>query len=260
MHASDALRDLVERGLAGLEWAHGTGGLGGLGVSMRYALDGGGKRIRPIMCLATAEAAGAPPCAALDAALALELVHTFSLIHDDLPALDNDDERRGRATVHRAFGEGVALLAGDALLVAALRLAATYEDPAVIRVLADATAGMIGGQYLDITDPDVDPALLHRLKTGRLFGAAIGLGLAVAGLDESEQTPWHAFADDFGLLFQIVDDLLDDDGYVARIGSDATRALGAVTLGRARVNLDGIEADTSVLREIVEAVASRIRL
>ena len=123
---------------------------------MRYALEGG-KRIRAVICLATAEAAGAEPEAALPAAAALELVHAFSLVHDDLPALDDDDERRGRPSAHVAFGEGVALLAGDALLAEAFRLALTYQDAGAARELAEATLGMIGGQYLDITRADVPP-------------------------------------------------------------------------------------------------------
>ena len=126
MQAPDALFDLTEAYLAGLEL---TPELGAQQASMRYALEGG-KRIRAIICLATAEAAGTDPEAALPAAAALELVHAFSLVHDDLPALDDDDERRGRPSAHVAFGEGVALLAGDALLAAALRLALSYPTPA----------------------------------------------------------------------------------------------------------------------------------
>ena len=132
---------------------------------MRYALEGG-KRIRAVICLATAEAAGAEPETALPAAGALELVHAFSLVHDDLPALDDDDERRGRPSAHMAFGEGIALLAGDALLVEAFRLVLSYPTSDAALELAEATLGMIGGQYLDITGADDDLAELHRLKTG----------------------------------------------------------------------------------------------
>ena len=108
---------------------------------MRYALDGGGKRLRPVLCLATAEAAGADPHDALPAATAIELVHTFSLAHDDLPALDDDDERRGRPSVHVAFGEAEAILAGDALLAEAVRLALSYRDASVARELVGAVSG-----------------------------------------------------------------------------------------------------------------------
>ncbi len=254
MQGPDELRDLVERGLGDLRLSP---SLSGLETAMRYALDGGGKRIRPVLCLATAEAAGAPPSEALPAAVALELVHTFSLVHDDLPAMDDDDERRGRPSAHVAHGEGVALLAGDALLTEALRLALAYDEPEIARELADATLGMIGGQFLDITGADADLAELHRLKTGRLFAAAVGLGLWVAGLDPVEQEPWRAFGEELGLLFQVVDDVLDGDGYVARLGESGARSLAAEAAERARERLEALEAETSVLRELVDGLAVR---
>jgi geranylgeranyl diphosphate synthase, type II len=223
---------------------------------MRYALEGG-KRIRAVICLATAEAAGVGPEAALPAAAALELVHAFSLVHDDLPALDDDDERRGRASTHVAFGEGIALLAGDGLLVEAFRLALTYPTPAPARELADATLGMIGGQYLDITGADADLDELHRLKTGRLFAAAVGLALWVAEVPESGQAPWRAFGEELGLLFQIVDDVLDGDGYATRLGTVAARDLAGEAAERARRALASISAETSVLRAIVDSLAVR---
>src|SRR6185312_15210498 len=145
MRAPDELLRLVEDYLAGLTLSP---DLGAQRESMLYALEGG-KRIRAVICLGTAEAAGGDVDAALPAAAALELVHAFSLVHDDLPAMDDDDERRGRPSAHAAFGEGVALLAGDGLLVEAFRLALTYSSTGVARELADATLGMIGGQYLD---------------------------------------------------------------------------------------------------------------
>ena len=151
MRPADELRDAVEAYLAAHSFAS---ELGELGEAMRYSLEAGGKRIRPVLCLAVAEAAGGDVEDALPAAAALELVHTFSLVHDDLPALDDDDERRGRPSAHVAFGEGVALLAGDALLAEALRLALRYEASDVARELVDATLGMIGGQYRDITGDD----------------------------------------------------------------------------------------------------------
>ncbi len=147
---------------------------------MRYALQGGGKRIRPVLCLATGEAAGAEPEELLPAATAIELVHTFSLVHDDLPALDDDALRRGRASAHIEYGEAVAILAGDALLAQALDLALSYGRTEVARELARATLGMIGGQYLDVTDGRAELAQLHALKTGRLFSAAVGSALWVA--------------------------------------------------------------------------------
>jgi geranylgeranyl diphosphate synthase type II len=254
MLAPDALRDLVERGLQEQVLAPELGELEG---ALRYALEGGGKRIRPVICLATAEAAGAPPTEALSAALALELVHTFSLVHDDLPAMDDDDERRGRPSAHVAFTEAVALLAGDALLAEGLRLALSYERPEVALELVDATLGMIGGQYLDITGRDADLAELHRLKTGRLLAASVGLGLWVAGLEAGEQSPWRAFGEELGLLFQAVDDVLDGDGYAARLGIEGARGVAQDAARRARARLDDVEADTSVLAALVGELAVR---
>ena len=253
MLAPDALRELVERYLAELALAP---ELGEQGSSVRYALARG-KRVRGQICLATAEAAGGAVDAALPAAAALELVQAFSLVHDDLPALDNDAERRGRPSVWVQFGEHVAILAGDALLAEAFRQASSYPTSAVARELAEATLGMIGGQYRDVTGDDADLAELHRLKTGRLFAASVGLGLWAAGVPEPEQMPWRAFGEELGPLFQIVDDILDGDGYAARLGLEAARTLAAEAAGRATGSLDAIDADTSVLRAIVGELAAR---
>src|SRR5581483_3725140 len=133
----------------------------------------------------------------LPAAAALELVHTFSLVHDDLPALDDDEERRGQPSTWKQFGEAVGILAGDALLAEAVRLTTTYERTHVARELAEATLGMIGGQYLDITGTAPDEATLHKLKTGCLFSAAVGLALWVGEVDD--QRSWRAFGDELGL-------------------------------------------------------------
>src|SRR5262245_66500640 len=168
MRPADELRDAVETYLRSLSFAP---ELGGLEEALRDSLESGGKRVRPVLCLAVAETNGASIDLALPAAAALELVHTFSLVHDDLPAMDDDDERRGRPSAHVAFGEGVALLAGDALLAEGLRLALTCESEEVARHLAAATLGMIGGQYRDITGDTTDLEEIHRLKTGRLFVA-----------------------------------------------------------------------------------------
>src|SRR5439155_7209384 len=170
------------------------------------------KRIRPVLCLAVAEAAGGTVEHALPAAAAVELVHTFSLVHDDLPALDDADTRRGRPSSHVAFGEGVAILAGDALLAEAIRLALSYDDPGPARELVGATLGMIEGQHRDVTGDDEDLVEVDRLKTGRLFSAAVGLGLRTAHVPDAQQPPWRGFGEELGLLFQVVDDLLDGDG------------------------------------------------
>jgi geranylgeranyl diphosphate synthase type II len=250
----DELRPLVENYLEGLElWP----ALHGQAESVRYSIVVGGKRVRPVICLATAEAAGAEPEDALAAGCALELVHTFSLVHDDLPALDDDEERRGQPSTWKRFGEAAGILAGDALLAEAFRLATSYETTHVARELAEATLGLIGGQYLDITGTAPDEPTLHKLKTGCLFGAAVGLALWVARVPEREQAAWRAFGDELGLLFQIVDDILDGDGYVATHGVDGARLLADEAAERARERLAAVDADTSVLREIVDGLAVR---
>jgi geranylgeranyl diphosphate synthase, type II len=254
--SEDELRDAIEAYLAALPL---TTELGGLEQALRYALESGGKRIRPILCLAVADAAGSPGAVddALPAAAAVELVHTFSLVHDDLPALDDDDERRGRPSAHVAFGEGVAVLAGDALLAEALRLVLSFDRPEPARELVDATLGMIGGQHRDITGDDADLESLHRLKTGRLFSASVGLGLWVAAVPLEGQAPWRAFGDELGLLFQAVDDVLDGDGLAARFGNDEARRVADGAAARAQARLDGLQADTSVLSDLVNGLLSR---
>ena len=253
MHSPDELRDHVESYVADLAL---TPELHGQAESVRYALVGG-KRVRGVICLATAQAAGADVDTALPAAAALELVHAFSLVHDDLPALDNDAERRGRASVWTEFGEAVAVLAGDALLAEAFRLALSYPFPHVGRELAQATLGMIGGQYLDVTGGAPDEATLHRLKTGCLFSAAVGTALWVAEIPESEQRPWRMFGDELGLLFQIVDDILDGDGYVLAHGEAGARRLADEAATRARTRLDAVPGETATLVEIVDSLATR---
>jgi geranylgeranyl diphosphate synthase type II len=254
MREADELRDAVEGYLATVAF---SADLGGLEEAVRYGLESGGKRIRPVLCLAAAEAAGGPVDEALAAAAALELVHTFSLVHDDLPGLDDDAERRGRPSVHVAFGEGTAVLAGDALLGEAVRLALSYEDPAIAQELVEATLGMIGGQYRDVTGDVADLAEVERLKTGRLFAAAVGLGIRVAGVPDGEQAPWRAFGEELGLLFQVVDDLIDGDGFAERLGRDVARQLADDAAERARARLDAIPADTAVLAALVDDLAVR---
>ncbi len=250
----EELRGLVESYLEELAF---TPELGGLEQALRYPLESGGKRIRPVLTLAVGEAAGAEPEQCLPAAAAVELVHTFSLVHDDLPALDDDDERRGRPSAHVAFGEAVALLAGDALLTEAFRLALSYPTPTVARELAQATLGMIGGQYRDVTGDIADLEALHRLKTGALFSAAVGVALWAADVPEREQAPWRAFGDELGLLFQIVDDVLDGDGYLLEHGAERARELAEDAAERARRRLEAISADTTVLVELVTGLAAR---
>src|SRR5436305_5121714 len=163
----DQLRALVEGYLDELAL---TPELGSLEAPVRRAP--GGKRVRPVRCLATADSIGLELGAIMPAAAAVELVHSFSLVHDDLPALDNDEERRGAPSVWAAFGEATAILAGDALLVEAFKLALSYPTPAVARELAHATQHMIGGQQLDL-EGGADLRRLHALKTGALFNASV---------------------------------------------------------------------------------------
>ncbi|MDP8911641.1 MAG: polyprenyl synthetase family protein [Actinomycetota bacterium] len=253
MRTPSELRSLVEAYLAELAL---TPELGGLEEPVRYALEAG-KRIRPVLCLATGEAVGAEAEHVLPAAAAVELVQAFSLVHDDLPALDDDATRRGRPSAHVRFGEGVALLAGDALLAEAFRLALSYPTPVVARELAAATLAMIGGQYRDVSGDDADLAALHRLKTGALLSAAVGCALSVAGVPARDQASWRAFADELGLLFQVVDDLLDGDGFVLSHGVEGARALADAAGERALEKLRAVPADTSVLAEIVAGLAAR---
>jgi geranylgeranyl diphosphate synthase, type II len=250
----DELRELVEGYLGELAF---TPELGALEEAIRYPLESGGKRVRPVISLAVGEAAGAAAEHVLPAAAAVELVHTFSLVHDDLPALDDDDERRGRPSAHVAFDEATALLAGDALLAEAFRLALSYPTPMVGREVAQATLGMIGGQHRDVTGDTDDLAALHRLKTGALFSASVGVALWVAEVPEGEQPLWRGFGDELGLLFQIVDDLLDGDGYAEAYGADGARRLADEAAARAQARLDEIPADTTVLAEIVASLAAR---
>ena len=202
-----------------------------LAEAMRYSVMGGGKRLRPVLCLMAAEACGADPAEALPAACALEMIHTYSLIHDDLPAMDDDDLRRGRPTCHKAFDEATAILAGDGLLTLAFEVVARHTKPAeaaatCVRILAEGAgpAGMVGGQMADLeaegrTDGTVEKLeAIHRRKTGALLLAALRMGGVVAGADASAMGALETYGRDVGLAFQIVDDLLDVHGDEAKMG------------------------------------------
>jgi geranylgeranyl diphosphate synthase type II len=228
--------------------------LGSLAAPMRHAL--GGKRVRPVLCLATGDALGVPVENLLPAAAAVELVHSFSLVHDDLPALDDDRERRGAPSVWAAFDEATAILAGDALLAEAFRLALSYPRPSVARELVVATIGMIGGQQLDL-EGGADLRHLHSLKTGSLFSASVMCALWAADVPIEEHPPWRAFADELGLLFQVVDDVLDGDGFVLTVGEEGARRLAEEAGDRAHLRLAEIDTDTTVLVEIVDELQTR---
>jgi geranylgeranyl diphosphate synthase, type II len=225
----DGLRLEVERYLESLAFSA-EPPTEGLAEAMRYSLLAGGKRIRPVLALATARAVGLEPASVLPLAGAIELIHTYSLIHDDLPAMDDDDLRRGRPTCHVRFGEDVAILAGDGLYAEAFRLVLSEQqgEPArvmaAVRELAAATgvSGMVGGQYIDVADsaPPGPEGLrrLHELKTGRLIGASVECVLAMAGAPQPATIAYRSFAAELGVLFQIVDDILDVTGTDAALG------------------------------------------
>lgn len=204
--------------------------------ALLYPLRTGGKRIRPLLALAAAESVGGSAEAALDAAIALEMVHTYSLVHDDLPAMDDDDERRGRPTVHVVYGDATAILVGDGLLTAAFERVA--DSSALVKELARAAgpAGMVGGQYLDIKAQirTLDELVhLHELKTGALIRAACRMGGFCGGADADQLVALTRYGAAVGLAFQVADDVLDADqdageggppSYVRLLGLEATRA------------------------------------
>jgi geranylgeranyl diphosphate synthase type II len=264
----------------------------GLDEAMRYSLMAGGKRIRPVLALATARALGRETTWALPFAAALELIHTYSLIHDDLPAMDDDDLRRGRPTCHVRYGEDVAILAGDGLYAEAFRLALHEQEGeppnvlAAVSELADATGvnGMVGGQYIDVRaiadGSESGLRRLHELKTGRLIGASVECVLLLTGVRDPSPTlsGFRAFAAELGVLFQIVDDILDVTGtdaalgkpqgsderhgkltYVTRYGLDGARSMAAQSHRNARAALDRATAGAGAaeLEQITDFIANR---
>jgi geranylgeranyl diphosphate synthase, type II len=223
----EELRDLVEAALAEVRFATAPRTVG-LEEAMRYSLLAGGKRVRPVLALATARALGADPEDFIPVATAIELIHTYSLIHDDLPAMDDDDLRRGKPTSHKRFGEDVAILAGDGLFAEAMRIFCEQPgDPArVLAALGELAAatgvdGMVGGQYIDVLGEAHDAAglrELHALKTGRLIAASVCVVPILEGTGESERIVYRRFAEELGVLFQIVDDILDVTESDERLG------------------------------------------
>ena len=202
--------------------------------AMRYSLFAGGKRIRPVLCLEAARTVAGEVEGAVTAACPLELIHTYSLIHDDLPALDNDDYRRGKLTNHKVFGDAMAILAGDALLTLAFQVLAELPAPAdrKVRLMAElATAsgtvgGMIGGQVADLEGEGKPPdaALLesiHRAKTGALLRASLRMGAIYAGASEAQYAALSCYGEHIGLAFQIVDDILDVEESSEALGKTA---------------------------------------
>jgi geranylgeranyl diphosphate synthase, type II len=261
--------------------------IAGLDEAMRYSLLAGGKRVRPVLALATAKALGTEPTRFLPVACAIELIHTYSLIHDDLPAMDDDELRRGRPTSHVVYGENVAILAGDGLFAEAVRLFAENQEgdePAILAALAELLAaigvdGMVGGQYMDVTQTELGPddlRRLHGLKTGRLIAASVGVVLILGGLSEPETIPYRRFADELGVLFQIVDDILDVTGsdeelgkphgsderhgkltYVSLFGLERARELAGESHRNAHEALAAVSGDPRDLSQITDFIYTR---
>lgn len=257
--------------------------------AMRYSVLAGGKRLRPVLVIAAAEAVGGKAADVLDIACAIELLHTYSLIHDDLPAMDNDDYRRGKLTSHKVYGEGIAVLAGDALLTFAFEImtAAKVNDQSrlltAIREIAQAagTLGMIGGQVVDLESEgqQIDHQTLeyiHRAKTGALFRASLRAGAILAGADDAQLTRLTEYAEYFGLAFQITDDILDivgDEQKIGKpVGSDlknmkitypslftlpVARKMAEDTICQAVACLDGVNLQSEFLRTLVKYLAQR---
>ena len=269
----DHLREEVEAYLQGMHFSAAPL-TAGLDEAMRYSLLAGGKRIRPVLALATARAVGLEQREVLPLAGAIELIHTYSLIHDDLPAMDDDALRRGQPTCHVRFGEDVAILAGDGLYAEAFHHLLTRQRAAPERLLAAAAelaaatgvSGMVGGQYADVSGRTPSGAeglrLLHELKTGRLISASVLCVLLLTDIEDASGTgPFRRFAAELGVLFQIIDDILDVTGtddelgkprgsderhgkrtYVSEYGMERARELAAESHRTARAALAEVAA------------------
>lgn len=260
--------------------------------AIRYSLLAGGKRIRPILTIAAAEAVGNPPSALLAVASAVELIHTYSLIHDDLPAMDNDDFRRGKPTNHKVFGEAMAILAGDALQTMAFEFC---TNPDLVKdlppscqarivyelVLGAGRHGMVAGQVLDIQAENQDISLealqnIHVHKTGRLIRAAVRLGAILSDASPMQLTQLTSYAEDIGLAFQIADDVLNVTGTQEELGKGANtdaqrgkrtyphfygiegaRTLAQECVARAVGHLDTWDAKADPLRGIAHFIVQR---
>lgn len=259
-----------------------------LAESMRYSLMAGGKRLRPVLLMEAAEAVGGRGEDYLKAACALEMIHTYSLIHDDLPAMDNDDYRRGKLTNHKVYGAGMATLAGDALLTLAFEVVLRQKaEPEVlcrvVREISQAAGpdGMVGGQAIDMESegqkiPMEQLRKMHMGKTGALFRAAIRSGAILAGADETELNALTRYAEAFGLAFQITDDILDVVGdqeligkpvgsdernnkstYVTLTSLDEAKRLAQEAVDEAKEALEPFGDKAQFLKELVEFLISR---
>lgn len=265
--------------------------LSGLVSAMRYSMLAGGKRVRPTLCMETARVFGTDPAVTLPSAAAVELIHTYSLIHDDLPAMDDDDYRRGQPTAHKKFGEAMAILAGDAFFGEALTLITVHQRGTceqvveVVRELAGSTGvnGMVGGQVIDMdhtgSGEGVDPEtlhMIHKYKTGALIKSSARIGAILADTTEEEQSDISEYAIELGLCFQIIDDVLDatstrealgksagsdaEQGkatFVGVYGLEGARKEADTAAERALAALARIDGDSSGLRGLVFFVRHR---
>ncbi|MBV9507519.1 MAG: polyprenyl synthetase family protein [Acidobacteriia bacterium] len=257
--------------------------------AMRYSLFAGGKRIRPILCIEAARTVSGSLCSALTAACSLEMIHTYSLIHDDLPALDNDDYRRGKLTNHKVFGDAIAILAGDALLTLAFQVLAQLEalPERKVRLVAELSAaagtvrGMIGGQVTDLESegkPPDAPLLesIHHAKTGALLRASLRLGAIIGGASEAEYDALSCYGEHVGLAFQIVDDILDIEEssealgktagkdakqqkvtFPAVYGLEASRSMAEEQCARAHMVLESFGPAAAGLHELADLIVRR---
>lgn len=239
--------------------------------SMRYSLMAGGKRVRPILCLASCELVGGTIDMAMPTACALEMVHTMSLIHDDLPAMDNDDYRRGKLTNHKVYGENIAILAGDGLLTYAFEFIASQTKNVpperVLQVIvkfgrAFGAAGVVGGQVVDIDSegkPDISLETLHYIhthKTAALLEACVSCGAILAGADEETRERLSRFAQNIGLAFQIIDDILDITQTQEQLGKSAGKDVAAQKA--TYPSLLGLEESQREARELVEEAKAQL--
>jgi len=238
--------------------------------AMRYSLFAGGKRLRPILCLAAAEACGGDPTAALPAACSVECIHTYSLIHDDLPCMDNDDFRRGKPTSHKVFGEGLAVLAGDALLTMAFEILAQsktrgrHSCGSLITELASASGSrlLIAGQVADLENEGKKVSgrelqFIHRCKTAALLASSIRLGAMSANATEKKLEALTEFGQSMGLAFQIIDDILDITQTSEKLGKSAGKDVAA---GKATYPaIFGMERSRKEARRLTQAATEALK-
>lgn len=240
---------------------------GQLHEAMRYSVLEGGKRIRPLLCLSVCELLGGDEQQALIAGCALEFIHSYSLIHDDLPCMDNDELRRGKLTCHKKFGEAMALLAGDALLTLAFETIAKLKDPKKTQrlvlelALAAGTAGMVGGQMMELaTDPkEINLPMIdaiHILKTGQLIKTSCLAGAVIAGADLEQERHILKYGEYLGFAFQIIDDILDGNGYLRFMSAREARDKAAEVIDQGKKELADFK-NNQKLNSIADLILSR---